>query len=60
MQWLGELLQEERDQVVDLAVRSREKEKNDYREEREHIKVQRSKKLLEQKQRRDALTQEGS
>ena len=55
MQWLGKLPQEERDQVVGFAVRSRKKVKNDYREEREHIKVQRSKKILEQKQRRDAL-----
>ena len=55
MQWLGKLPQEERDQVVGFAVRSRKKVKDDYREEREHIKVQRSKKLFEQKQRRDAL-----
>ena len=55
MQWLDELPQEERDQVVNFAVRLREKVKSDYREEREHVKAQRSKKLMEQKQRRDAL-----
>ena len=55
MQWMDKLPQEERDQVVDFAVKLRGKVKNDYREEREHIKAQRSKKLMEQKQRRDVL-----
>ena len=55
MQWLGELVQQERDQIVGLAVKSRVKVKKDYREEQEQIKSHRSKKLLEQKQRKDAL-----
>ena len=54
MQWLGELVQQERDQIVGLAIKSRMKVK-DYREEQEQIKSHRSKKLLEQKQRKDAL-----
>ena len=49
MQWLA---QEERDQVVGMAVKSREKVKKDYREEQEQIKSQEE--TVGTKQRKDA------
>lgn len=55
MLWLRELPQEERDQVVTLAAARRARVKTDSKEEQEFIKAQRTKKLYEQKQRRDAL-----
>ena len=55
IQWLNRLPHEEQEEVVKVAAKRRAQVKKDHQEEQEMIRVQRAKKLLLEKQKRDAL-----